>query len=316
MCLTGYIGIDRSISTSKSGLYFTGLLGMTVNQLHSLTKDDQDDFEEFFDTIQDSAKAQLLIDLQAKLAARFHIDLKLVSRETSDYLTDTVDPGQIAGVKIQFLLPKYARLNILSIGFVSETESVSPEGQIFVYDTDSDGELLSTISAQVESGLNVVDVYQEFEKDNLFVGFNSDQLTLRKTENKYYPDGSYDYQKLSCTFPCCYGGAASVQQINGGGLNVKFIITCSMEKFLCENLPLFKFALWYRIGVEAMKEAIQSDRVNRFTVLSPERATEKLALYLEDYNKAIEAATMNIRMQEDPICFSCKRTIGAVTSLP
>lgn len=289
---------------------------MNVAMLAGLTKEDQADFQEFFDTIYGNARAQVLIDLQEKLAQRFHIDLKLVSRETSSFLDDVNDPGLIAGVKIQYNLPKYARINILSIGVFSESDALSPEGQFFVYEGDENGELLSTISAEVTTGRQTFEVYEEFTEPNLFIGYNTDQLTLRKTTNKYSPDGDYNSDKLSCSYPCRYGDAVYVQQVNGGGLDVKFLITCSMERFLCENLPLFKHVLWYRIGVEAMKEAIQSDRVNRFTVFSEERAAERLALYVEDYTKALNAATMNIKMTEDPVCFECKKTIGSVTSLP
>ena len=315
MCYSDYITVDRQ-TPSKSGLYVVDLPGVTVKQLHDLTKDEQEDFQDFFENMYALAQTNLKIDLQRKLAGNFHIDKKLVSRETSAFKAEVNDAGDLAGVKIQFDLPKYARINILSIGVKSDSIAASPQGQFFIYKDDAEGELLSTVTSDITAGRNTVSVYQEFEEDNLFIGYNPLTLDLYKTENKYYDDWNYSADKLSCTFPCYFGGDGSVQQINGGGLNVKFIVTCSMDKLLCENLPLFQFALWFRIGVELMKERRVSDRVTRFTVLTEDRATELMAVFNEDYVAALEAATMNLKFQEDPICFLCKRPIQAITVLP
>lgn len=315
MCFSDYITIDRT-TPSKSGLYVVDLPGVTVAQLDGLTKDEQDDFEGLFDNIYTNAQINLKIDVQKKLANRFHIDRKLVSRETSDYLTDLNTNSGLAGVKISVNLPKYARLQILSIGVKSNQAYNSPEPAFYVYKEDEDGELLSTISSELTEGRNTIQVYQDFEEDDIFVAYNPELWDLYQTENKYYTNTTYFQKDISCTFPCYWGEPGFVQQVNGGGLNVKFIVYCSMEKFLCENLPLFQYALWYRIGVDLMKERIVSDRVNRFTVISEERATELMGVFNEEYANAVEAATMNIRMTEDPICFMCKSTITAKTSLP
>jgi hypothetical protein len=314
-CFTDFITIDRS-TPSESGIYVVDLPGVTVAQLDGLTKEDQADFDELFENIYSLAQTNLKIDLQKKLAQRFHIDKKLVSRETSAFLDEANSAGGLAGVKITFNLPKYARINILSIGVKSNSDAISPEAQFFIYDTDEDGELLSTVTGEISAGRNTIKVYEEFEVDNLFVAYNTDTFDLQKTENKYYADGRYNLEDFSCTFPCYFGQSVGVQQINSGGLNVKFIVTCSMDKFVCENLPLFQYALWYRIGVDLMKERIVSDRVTRFTVIAEERATELMTVFNEEYQNALEAATMNIKMDEDPICFLCKRTITSVTSLP
>lgn len=313
-CYDGYITID-STNPSESGLYVVDLPGITVAQLDGLTKDEQADFYAFFESLYRLAQINLKIDTQKALAQRFHIDKKLVSRETSEFLADTNDSGDLSGVKIKFSMPKYARLQILSIGFYAEEVEVSPQANFFVYEKDENGELLSTISSEVALGRNVKTVYESFEVDELYIAYNAGNLALRKTQNKYYDDVDY-LDNVRCVMPCAFGEGVSVQQINGGGLNVKFIITCSMDKMICENLPLFQYALWYRIGVDLMKERIVSDRVTRFTVIAEDRATELMNVYNEEYQNALQAATMNIKFTEDPVCFLCKQTISVRTSLP
>lgn len=317
MCFENYIAIDSS-TPSKSGLYLIDLPGLNLKTLEGLVKQDQEDYEALFANLYRNAQINLKIDVQKKLANRFHIDKKLTTRETSGFKDDFNTGADLAGVKISLSLPKYARVQILSIGVDSENAHDSPEAEFYVYQEDESGELLATISSELTEGRNTIQVYQEFEEEKLFIAYDQEALSLKETSNKYYADNhsinGYTQDKF-CGFPCAYE-FGSIRQINGGGLNVKFIVYCSMEKFLCENLPLFQYALWYRIGVEIIKERIISDRVNRFTVLTPEEAEKLMAVVNEDYMSALDAATMNIKMNEDPICFVCKSTIIAKTNLP
>jgi hypothetical protein len=160
----------------------------------------------------------------------------------------------------------------------------------------------------------VIKVNQDFYEDELFVAYRPSLVSIAKTENRWFR-GVNTFDKFRCTFPC-FGSEGSIEQINEGGLNVTFVVVCDIEKFIRENLPIFLDALWYRIGVELVKEAIVSDRVNRFTVITPDRATELMTLYNEEYMAALDTAVDIVNINEDPVCFSCKRSIGKVTSLP
>lgn len=312
-CFTNYITTDDSV-VSKSGLYFTDLSGCTISLLDDLVKEDQDDYSETFEYLYKKAILNLRIDTQRKLAERFHIDKKLITRETSEYLSEYNQNTGLAGVKIKVTLPKYARLQILSIGVNAQGVTPDPTGVFRIYDTDEDGELLATISGQLADGKNLLQVYQDFEAEQLFISYDPEQLSLKQTKNKYY-DTDVWYDDFSCDFPCGYG-QGTVTQVNGGGLNVKFILYCSIEKFICENLPLFQGALLYRLGVDTMKERITTQRVNKTSVLTVERATELMAIHNEDYQAALDAATANIKITEDPICFFCKSTITSKNNLP
>lgn len=316
-CFSEYITSENSV-VSQSGMYFTDLSGCTISLLDDLTKEDQEDYNECFDYLYKAAQRNLKIDVQKKLANRFHIDKKLITRETSEFKADFNTGSELAGVKIQVSLPKYARIHILSIGVNAETDYTSPEAEFYIYQDNADGDLLSTINAELTEGKNTVEVYEEFETDTLFIAYDPSVLSLKKTKTLYYPldNGINGWADLACTFPCWYGGEGSVWQINQGGINVKFILYCSMEKVLCENLPLFGSALLYKLGIETMKERITTQRVNKTTVLTAERAVELLKVFTDDYNEALEAATMNLKMTEDPICFLCKRTVSSRTVLP
>jgi hypothetical protein len=314
MCFEEYITIEED-APSDSGLYFTDLSGCTSSILTDLMKEGHADEQACFDYIYKKAQSGLKIDLHRKLAGRFHIDKKLITRETSVYNSTLNGGSGYAGVQIKVTLPKYGRLQILSIDVKSNAAYSSPAAEFKIFKTDSSGELLYSKSADLVVGRNSVKVYEDFEEAELFVAYSPGSNSLYKTDNLYFPQDSSN-QDLECTFPCGGGSMGSIQQINGGGINVKFVLYCSIEKFICENLPLFQFALHYGIGVESMKERITTQNVNISSVLTEERAKELLALYNEEYKDALDVAVMNIKMTEDPICFSCKRTVSAKTNLP
>lgn len=305
--------ITSDISTpSKSGLYFTDLAGCTLSLLDDLTKEDQEDNEECFQYLYKAAQRNLIIDVQQKLSGRFHIDKKLVSRETSEFKPNFNTNTGLAGVKIENTMPKYGRIQILTLSVFAE--DVSPlSGTINIYQDNAEGELLYTVTQNFEAGRNSIDVYQDFEVDTLYIVFNPEETPLRLTKNKYY-----DYDTVLGDKICyqCNGDESSVTQINGGGINVKFVVYCSIEKFILENLPLFKFSLLNRLGVDTMKERITTQKVNLSSVLTAERAVELMTVFLEDYKAALEAAIQNIKITEDPICFLCKSTVKSVTNLP
>jgi hypothetical protein len=313
MCFSGYITASTD-TPSKSGLYFTDLAGCTVRLLDDLTKEDHNDWSDCFDYLYGTAQRNLRIDVQRAIAGRFHIDKKLNTRETSETISPVAynSGGTLAGVKIRFYLPKYARIQILSIGLDSQAPGAK---SFYIYKDDENGELLSTINATLAGGKETVQVYQEFEENTLFVCYNPSQIAgVKTTKNRYYMNDIYA-PDMSCAWNC-YGVGGSVWQVNNGGLNVKFVIYCSIEKFICENLPLFQFALLNRLGVDAMKERITTQRVNQTSVLTEQRAKELLQVFNDDYKAALDSATMSISMSEDPICFMCKNSVSAKSNLP
>lgn len=321
MCRSGYITASED-TPSKSGLYFTDLSGCTISLLEDLVKEDQADSDACFDYLLKKAWTNLQIDVHRKIAGFFHIDKKLITRETSKFEAEVNASSGLAGVRIQVNMPKYARLQILSIGVYAEDAVNSPAAEFKVFQDDENGDLLSTISSELTVGRNTIDVYEEFEEISLngqcilFVAYDPQVLSLRKSINKYYSINAA-LTKVMCSFPCFWSDDPGlVVQINEGGLNVKFVVYCSIEKFICENLPLFGNALLYRLGVDTMKERITSQLTNLTTVLTEDRAKELMGVFNEDYQAALNAATSNLRMSEDPICFSCKRSVSAQTNLP
>lgn len=317
-CYSDYITIDRS-TTSRSGLYGSDLPGVEISMLQGLTKEDQDSYLELWDMIVSRAWSNMVSDISIALQNKFFVDSKIVSRVTSAFKDNINTSTGPAGVKIEFELPRYAKIHIVSFEVFAEQAYDSPEASFTIYDTDENGEVLYEGGQTLVTGRNTIYLNREFEADALFIAFDPAEIQLRETENKHYDNSPYiNWSKTVCEFSCSYDGVytGTVTQVNGGGLNVNYAVVCSIDKFACQNINLFKMAYWYRIGVELADEQLLGNRLNRFTTMTSERAAERSGYFGTKYTQNISEAIKSQNILEDPICFRCKSVAMSKTILP
>ena len=314
-CYDNYITIDGT-TPSRSGLYAVDLPGVDLSMLSLLTKEDQADYEEFWVMIYKKAWDNLIADVSAKLQKVFYIDTKIVSRETSKYKTGLNSGSALAGVTIEFKLPKYAKIHIVSVDVKSAQDYASPEVVIEVYDTDADGDLLSTTMQEVSEGKNTIFIDQDYDVDKVFVAYDPAALSFYQTENKRY-DTSYLYWSCdACEFNYCGSYTGIIKQVGGGGLNVKFNVVCSIDKFVCENINLFKQAFYYRIGLELVTERRFGNRLNKYMTMTLERQEELMGFYNAQYTQFLSVSLDTQQMDEDPYCFRCKELVSKRGQIP
>lgn len=314
-CFTDYITISHDYRPSRSGLYASQLPGISEDLIDNLARDPADDAAAIWPIIYDRACDNLVSDISKNLQDKFHVDYKLVSRETSQYKDDENQNTGFAGVKITFTLPKYAKLHIVKIEVKSEIDYGSPGVNFKFFDTDENGDLLLDITESVNSGKSTVNVDTDFTQDSIFIAYNTAQADFKQTENKYYYGMNF-YSFVVCDY--CFSDlyTAAVEQINGGGINVFFNIRCSVSKFVCENINLFRKALLYKIGQEITNERRIGERLTRYTTMTDERAKELQEYYDAQYNEDLTNSLKSQSMNEDPICFQCKPTNYVRTDLP
>jgi len=310
--LEGYITPSKD-TPSRSGLYWNGLPGVTLDLLSSLTKDEQEDWEEFAEDFYQRTIVNFVSDVQAKLTDKFFFDLKLVSRETSKFSGEINSSGLESGIKIHYRLPKYGKTQVVSIEVFADSDQAGFE--ISFKDKDENGKLLLTKSIDLVEGLNVVNIDTYFAVDELFISYDASLFSIESTTTKYYDD-YFAFDDLSCSFPCYGSSRGSVNHVNGGGLNVIFNSICSIDKVVEQNINIFKDAFWYRIGLELLHERVHSDRFTRWTTLDADRAK----VLIEDYefwcDQKLTNSIKSLRMKEDPICFACKPTVVHSYQLP
>jgi hypothetical protein len=313
--LADYITPSKD-TPSRSGLYANQLPGVTLNLLDDLTKDEQEDWEEFWDDLYSRAIVNFVSDVQGKLADKFLIDLNLLSKETSSYQADlNASTESVAGIKLTYVLPKYGVLHVTTIELYAETAQTDKE--IIFYEEDENGRELYSVTVDLVEGINSFNIDQDFAVDKLFIAFDPSAVSVRRTKNRYFDNCYYfEFSDTSCLFPCYNQTQGSVVQVNGGGINVIYNAKCSISKFVEDNINIFREAFWYRIGLELIRERIFSDRFNRWTTMTSEDAEKKEAIYAKECELKLNNATRSLRMQEDPTCFSCRSAVQAAYILP
>lgn len=312
-CHSDYITLNRD-NPSRSGQYASDLPGVEDEVLELISKGSES-LGGVWDRVYRNAWTNMISDVQAYLQSKFFVNQKLVSRETSEFRSDINTNSGLAGVRIQFDLPRYAKIHVVSIEVIAQAGAASPGASVQFYEDDENGELLHETDQQIGAGRQTIFVDRDFEVDKLFVAFDPAIFQFQETQNKYYNTGVPQWSIWECTFPC-FSGQASIRQINGGGLNVIFDIYCSTEKFVCQNLNLFAKTLWWKIGQEIVIERRYGNRLNQYTTMTQERAEELTSFYQAQYTQSLENSLASHNIYEDPICFECMGTVSTKTILP
>lgn len=317
-CFDNYITLSESVLPSRSGRYATDLPGIDIQMIDALARDESGDYEDIWPTIYKRAYRNLVSDTSKNLATKFFVDLKLISRETSSFKVDTNANQGYAGVSLEFKMPRYAKLHVISVGVNSLQDYGTPGFELKFFENDQDGEELYSLTGSIETGKNTINVDWDFEVDSkLFIAYDASTYSLKQTENRRYATPYDIFDEVICDF-CFYSDdyRGSVVQINGGGLNVKYLVYCSAEKFVCENIKLFEQALLYKIGHEITVERRLGERLNRFTIMTKERWDELEGFYKAQYEQDLMNVISQANIPEDQVCYQCKNTVMVESYLP
>lgn len=317
ICFDNYITLSEDVLPSRSGRYATDLPGIDVQMIDAIARDESGDYEDIWPTIYKRAYKNLVSDTSKNLANKFYVDLKLISRETSAFKADTNSNQGYAGVTLEFKMPRYAKVHIISVGVNSLQSYGSPGFTLKFFDTDQNGEELDSISDEVSPGRNTINIDREYEVDKLFIAYDASAYSIKQTENKRYATPYDSFDEVICDF-CFWSDdfRGSVVQVNGGGLNIKYLVYCSAEKLVCENIKLFEQALLYKIGHEITVERRLGERLNRFTIMTKERWDELEGFYKAQYEQDLMNVISQANIPEDQVCYQCKNTVMVESYLP
>lgn len=312
-CFENYItleGLSPEINT-RSGLYVNRLPGITLGMFSALTSEDRESTNEFWDILYDRGVNGFINEVSSRLNIGFNVE-KVIDSTTSGTFNKPFELNNSledqAGVSIEVGLSKYSVLEIQTIKIYSIGSPSDVEAAFLIVDTETDEILWDTLVV-LESGLNTIDVFQEFESEKIKVIYSPISVASYTTENK----SNYYYKPLNCN-PCAYD-SLKVEQLNGGGLIVEFNVKCSIEKFICSRLSQFKIPFWYWLGVELMTEALMSRETNCFTI-DREEANKNLGFYEQEFASKIDPVLKNLKVKDDSICFECNGIVTKQYLLP
>jgi hypothetical protein len=329
-CLKDYIGIKGYGSQEPlSGLYINQLPGITLESIDKIADKDQGNFTGVWDDVQTRAGNRLEKDLRIALRNRFKLKgIKSFSVAKPVLSEDTIEAAEeYRGVIIDLGIDKSAFLaisvNQITLNLPGTVTSLVLK--IFeLTENDECIELLTKTKANA-SGKCVINIARKFSAKKIFIAVDATTAELLSAE--YNNTVAYDCFRILCDIceDCkpSISGASSLVASPGEitksdevyGIEVGFSVMCDLTSIACFNKPEFTDVWMYLLGAELMIERSFSSRLNRYTTIDREQASELSGYFTAQYEKALKEAVNAIELKDD-CCIECNPLVRTTTSLP
>ena len=313
-CLDDYIGLD-GVTSSESGLYINDLPGITTYQLEQITDNtERTATAAEWAVLYNRANRLFEKDLLTKFSKYFK-NYSIIDTAVTGYLReDTLltTSGKYVGVWFDYLKgTKNAQISIESVGVFLDSYA---DFTINIYDLNT-GHLLDSFPAVGNEGFNSIKIQKKYpiwKYGRIFVCYDSDEIQPYKLADF---DTSGDVLNGSISKSSLIVKDNLDSSVEDQGITVTYSVVCSIENIVCQRLDFFSEAFLYKLGIEFLKEAKYSDRINRYTLLDTEERDNQILDFAEQYNDLLESAMKGIQIPEDT-CFQCDKGITKRTLLP
>ena len=292
-CLIDYIGLQGCSSTTPdSGLYINDLAGIQLKQINEIANEEQVNYTGVWADVQPRAIKKFALDVRKAMRQKYNI--KGVTQSINvgkiiDTATTRAAANEYRGATIE-LNEETAELvySNFQVIFIQSIKIYVPGAETFnvkIYDLDTDAELYTTSVTTTASGwetININDFYLESRR--IYICYDCSSIDSVKLDISDH--------NLNCLPKCkarlrgAYSSTGDATDItvdtyNTHGLSIIYSIQCKYDVVVCNNKDIFAQALLYCLGAELLLEAINSSRVNRWTMLD-----NKQAKYLHGYYRA------------------------------
>lgn len=89
---------------------------------------------------------------------------------------------------------------------------------------------------------------------------------------------------------------------------------CDYEELVCDNLEILVYAWMYLCAIWLMQYRLTSSRLNRFTTVDKDKATELLSFYQDKYSVALSQSVLLMDVSGCELC--CGNNPEVVTWIP
>lgn len=334
-CLTNYIGMPNCSgeATPPSGISLNVLEIINKKLIASIADDDQETLANCLSDIEKRAIMRLSDDVRAEFYKKQR--LRNVTAQYNlkrDQLSTTANIPDAYISKGVYISNVYDSIN----GFYEPLKSIHIQNVSFYADADDAGETLnlnivdldtsSTIyikSVTLVSGWNTWDI--EFNcasayysnPNRIFIYLDTTALsTFDKVLLNPITDAAFDGLTI-------YGAKSTANSNlsysslelgdNTYGFQVICSVKCSYDAVICQNRDVFKRALLYAMGIEAMRELLSSDRINGYTTIGRQEAKDNITAWTTDYTTALFNAVDGLSV-DGGNCAECHNTLMVKTA--
>lgn len=313
-CLNDYIGLRGCTTvTPNSGLYVNDLPGISLKQIVSLTNEEEKTYLELWDMIQLRGQSRFSLDVREQMSKTYKI--KSINQGINvnglSAGTGTIPSNANYGFTIEYntMNTGYtpSPLSFIHIQQIQFYAEFSGTKQILFIDIDSNQVLLNSV-VSFTTGLNKFEINQTFDNvQRIFVSFDF--------------NASDDYTSIKA--PALVGNCCGAM-VRGAwydssfhftqelyGFSPIFTVGCSWDGLICQNKNIFSRAFWYLLGIEILTEVIYSSKLNQFTTVSLQKATDLRTEYQVEYMKALEQICSGMTLDCD-CCLECSGSVQLI----
>jgi len=297
-CFEDFITYRGSGVTPTSGLYVNDLYGMYFTKADAIANTDYATGIEFIEYILNRSIILVTSELKRYIMPYFKINSVVghyLGGKFDDGLeyhsADTVDRGLRIDIKESTL----GEVVINRVRVLFNDDGVQ---NITVTDGVTTSTYAVTLAAGVEQDVEIN--YHCVRKRVYITMDNALHPAKGDVRMDYYPD--YDILAVRG-----YNGDLTSSHY---GIRADVTITCSMDRVACLLKEFLGLPILYRFGIEMAREALETDRINYFTLTNRDGIKELLEGYQVDYGHEMEQLSRSIpklMSKLDSFCVDCNQ---------
>ena len=337
-CFNNLVGIRTDCGdqvVSDSGYYLQDLPFINLKVADSIVTNQDSGYALMQDKL-NIAGNYLVSDVRTRMMPYFK-NHSIIDNQILGYHMDNMnlipsEIGKLKGIQLKVIQYPFLSVYLSSISLFVDTEGPF---DVFIYDL-TQSKLLDTISIDaVPNEITTVNIHKEYQTNgqalNLFICYDSTYTNSYQTTvfNQVYGGsrgcrGCGTRKNIANEYVYAYAKEIPLEtqviqnnlQQSGdtGGLSITYSLSCSLERWICQNRNAFGFALLQRAGVEILRELAMSNRINSIVTLQKDAAAALQVDLMNDYTVAMDNALKNVNIPND-ICFSCRNRITTTAIL-
>jgi len=306
-CLTNYIGMPSCSgeATPPSGISLNVLEIINKKLIASIADDDQETLANCLSDIESRAIMRLSDDVRAEfykkqrlrnITAQYNLkrdQLSTTGNVNDAYISKGVYISNVYDSINGFYEPLKS-IHIQNVSYYVDSNNAGVTVDLKVVDLDTSA-VIFTKSVTLTNGWNSWDI--EFNC-NPITDAAFDGLTIYGAKSTANTNLTYSSLELGD---------------NTYGMQVICSVKCSYDAVICQNRDVFKRALLYAMGIEAMRELLSSDRINGYTTIGRQEAKDNITAWTTDYTTALFNAVDGLSV-DGGNCAECHNTLMVKTA--
>jgi len=336
-CFSNLVGIRTDCGdqvVSDSGYYLQDLPFINLKVADSIVTT-QDSGYALMQEKLNIAGNYLVSDVRTRMLPYFK-NRSIIDNQILGYQMDNmpVIPAETKLKGIQIKIIEYPFLSVY-LSSLSLFVGITGDIDVKIYDL-TQSKLLDTITVSaIQDEIVTLNIHKEYQTNgqvlNLFICYDATDIPSYNTTvfNQVYGGargcrGCGTRKNIANEYVYAYSKEiplitqviqSNLQQSGDtGGLSITYSLSCSLDRWICQNRNAFSFALLQRAGVEILRELAMSSRVNSIVTLQKDAAAALQVDLMDDYNTAMDNALKNVNIPND-ICFSCRNRLTTTSIL-